>query len=148
TALRRATAVRDRRRGAMGILLVKAMPGVELGRPTEDDPALVGWLMERKALLEQTWARVLADMDAGDAMPPRERPVSAELRGRVRCPDCRGVLDGHGTGLRCAGCGAAFRSEYGVPILYPNLYSDTRRANGKVMRLIADICNGLRPLVA
>jgi hypothetical protein len=136
-ALARATAVRDHRRGAMGILLVKAMPGVEVGPPRED-PALVPWLMERKALLEATWLRLLAEMDGGRVLPERDRPVAAALRERLRCPDCHAPLAADGSGLRCSGCGATFRGEYGVPVLYPTRDADVgHQADVAVRRLAA-----------
>ena len=117
-ALARATTVRDHRSGAMGILLVKAMPGVEVGPPRED-PGLVQWLCERKALLEATWLRLLAAMDDDTAtMPDRERPIAPALLARLQCPACRGVLSAADGGIGCSGCAATFPVEYGVPILY------------------------------
>ena len=66
------TAVRDHRPGAMGILLVKATAGVEVGPPREA-PDLVPWLMERKAHLEATWLRLLAETDTDGVLPERAR---------------------------------------------------------------------------
>jgi SAM-dependent methyltransferase/uncharacterized protein YbaR (Trm112 family) len=141
-ALRRAVAVRDHRPGAMGILLVKGMPGAEIGPPRED-PALARWLIERKAALERTWVELLARMDAGTAeFPERERPVAPALLERLRCPDCRGALHRAATGVRCAACGTAFASEHGVPILYPARPPDEQAA---AVEALGRICGNDRP---
>jgi len=146
-ALARATAVRDHRPGAMGILLVKTMPGVEV-RPRGDESALAAWLVERKAALERTWPAIFAALDRGEGMPPRDRPVAPTLRERLRCPDCAGVLDARGSGLRCAGCAAEFAAEYGVPILYPTGDAGPQRAAGETLRRLCGDDAGRRRDVA
>ncbi len=135
-ALARATAVRDHRTGAMGILLVKAKPGAVV-EPPREDPGLAPWLMERKAHLEATWLRLLAEMETADVLPARDRPVADDLRARLRCPDCHAGLDGDANGLRCAGCRTTFAAEYGVPILYPTREPDPRRAGDAAVELLS-----------
>ena len=135
-ALERALAVRDHREGAMGILIVKSLPGAEIG-PARHDPGLPRWLMAEKARLERTWARLLAEMESGTAaFPERERPVATDLLGRLCCPDCRGRLSRADGGLRCDACGTVFRAEWGVPILYPARAPDPRRAAAEALARI------------
>jgi uncharacterized protein YbaR (Trm112 family) len=159
-ALHAATAVRDHRPGAMGILLVKAAPGAAV-RPAAARPDLARWLIDEKIRLERTWQRLLADMDAGRGeFPPRERPIATDLLARVVCPDCRGTFERAGSGLTCTACGARFAGEHGVPILYPTrarderevveesldrLCGDDRRRRWTVRRLLARLRRNERP---
>src|SRR4029077_18302177 len=63
-ALVRAVTVTDHRAGAMGVLLVKRMPGVPPVAPRpEDDPALARWLIERAAWAERTGLELLREHD-------------------------------------------------------------------------------------
>jgi uncharacterized protein YbaR (Trm112 family) len=135
-ALEKALAVRDHRAGAMGILLVKALPGAEVA-PASHDRGLARWLMAEKARLECTWERLLAEMDAGTAhFPERERPVATDLLARLCCPDCRGPLGRADGGVRCAACGTRFPGEYGVPILYPLRAPDAQVAAAEALARI------------
>jgi SAM-dependent methyltransferase len=45
------------------------------------------------------------------------RPIDPRLRDLLACPSCRGELDWGATEARCAGCGAAYRVEEGIPVL-------------------------------
>jgi len=128
-ALVRAVAEPGRVAGAMGLFAVKLQPGAPLA-PARDgaDAELARVVVDEAARFERhahdvlvACARHQLGMEAPPADPARARPVAAELRARLRCPDCRasGFRPGDGPGLVCAGCGQAFQSEYGIPILYP-----------------------------
>ena len=151
-ALGKALDIRDHREGAMGILLVKAMPGAEVA-PATHDSGLAAWLLGEKARLERTWERVLAEMDAGTAeFAERERPIATDLLARLCCPDCRGPLERAGGGVRCAACDTRFPGEHGVPILYPRRVPDARvaaaealaRIGGERRRIVGRLMRRLR----
>jgi len=129
-ALCRAVSERRHGDGAMGILLVKTQPGFALTPPgAERDRELARWLIDQAAWEERYTYLVMSvaaafnrnivpfPQDVADAL--RSRPVAAELRALLRCPDCRSDLDLDGRALRCRGCAHGFESEVGVPILYP-----------------------------
>jgi len=130
-ALCRAVRTRGHGPGAMGILVVRVMPGVEVG-PAEgvDEPGLARWLVERTAATQHAARALLAQMADGTApFAEVDRPVSAALCERLRCPDCRaGALEPAGAGVRCVGCGTAFRGEWGVPVLQPTRPRDEEAA--------------------
>jgi len=136
-ALYDAVAVRNHRPGAMGIVLVKAKPGAEVAA-AEPERELARWLMGEKARLERTWARLLAEIDAGTAtFAARDRPVAPDLLARLRCPDCRGPVRAGGDGVECECCAAHFPAEYGVPLLYPTRPPDEREAT---VEAVARLC--------
>lgn len=113
--------------GTMGIALAWTAPGVKLAlSPPGADAALARWLVAEVASLEYyTFAvlcahgvlRVRPDLEP--AGPSKDRPVAPALLARLQCPDCRGALEQDPGALRCAGCGARFATECGVPMLYP-----------------------------
>jgi SAM-dependent methyltransferase/uncharacterized protein YbaR (Trm112 family) len=113
--------------GTMGILFAWIAPGVRVGPARPDtDAALARWLVDEVASLEYYAFAVLCAhgvlVRRPELEPPgptRDRPVAAALLERLRCPDCRERLEQDARGLRCAGCGAPFPTEYGVPILHP-----------------------------
>src|SRR5712691_2850753 len=54
----------------------------------------------------------------------------------LACPDCRDVLAGDP--LRCVGCGRAFASENGIPVLLPSsMLGDTERRQHALYRAVA-----------
>lgn len=123
-ALDRAVRIDDHRPGAMGILLVKSKNGLAAA-PEKDSRALALWLIDRACELErfmQVLARQFADGKV--ELPEKERPVAAPLLDVLRCPDCRGRLDGRAGGVHCVACNESYRSEYGVPVVYPRRFAD------------------------
>lgn len=141
-ALTKAVAVGGHGPGAMGILLLKSMPGIVV-RPLrpEADADLARWLIARTARFQHALSRVVHQMADGTApFVERERPIAAALRQRLRCPDCRrGALDPAGAGLVCAACGTRFAGEWGVPILYPTRPRDQDAALAEALdRLCGD----------
>jgi hypothetical protein len=128
-ALVRAVAVPAHGTGALGLLVVKVEPGAPLADPRPGaDEERARLVIAEAARFERharevlvTCARHQLGWEAPPADPASDRPVAVELRARLRCPDCRaaGFAASDGPGLVCSGCGASFRSEYGVPILYP-----------------------------
>jgi len=135
TALCRAVAEGRHGDGAMGILIVKALPGAAVRPPQPDaDGQLARWLIDRAAYEERykylvtnlavTYLKNIAPFpqDVADAL--RQRPVAPALLSLLRCPDCRGELAPRGLGLRCRVCSRSFESELGVPILYPTASVD------------------------
>ncbi len=140
-ALCRAAAHRGHDRDAMGIVLMKAKPGVAL-RPERSDAELARWLVAKAVEFERYRDEVIA---VGalfrlrpETRPPetifRDRPVAATLLERLRCPNCRGVLANDGGGVRCTACGEAFPGEYGVPILYPTRVPEGAAAEDEAVR--------------
>jgi hypothetical protein len=130
-ALVRAVSTTAHGPGGLGLLVVKLQPGVPLAerRPGADEE-LARLVIAEAARFERhahdvlvTCARHKLGWEEPPADPALDRPVADELRARLRCPDCRaaGFAARGGPGLVCSGCGASFRSEYGVPILYPTL---------------------------
>jgi len=133
-ALVGALAVDNHRPGAMGIIVVKPMPGTTLTPPRPaDDPSLARWLVEHTAWAERTWLEVLRLHDGPADFARADRPVDAALLARLRCPDCRAPLASAEEGVACHGCGARFRSEYGVPILYPTRPRDPAMAEAEAL---------------
>ncbi len=134
-ALSRAVAVGDHRPGAMGILLVAVKPGAPVAPlRAENDGALAHWLIEQAVDLERfllPLARAVAEGKGELAAP--DRPIAAELLARLRCPDCRAVLERAGAGVRCVGCGAVFPGEHGVPIVYPTRLPDGPAAEAETL---------------
>jgi len=126
-ALVRAATPVQHGRGTMGVLLVRAAPGVVVALPApERDADLARWLVHEVASFEYyafaavCGAGVLRHRpDIGPSPPARERPVASALLARLQCPDCRAPLAQAESALRCTGCGGTFPTEYGVPILYP-----------------------------
>jgi SAM-dependent methyltransferase len=125
-ALCRAVSINDHRPGAMGVLLVKTQPGVELRPPRpENDPELARWLVGEVAAIERGGFVASAKFWNGTAVfPDRDDPIAESLLERVRCPDCRGLLQRVERGVRCPACDATFPVEYGVPVLYPKRERD------------------------
>jgi SAM-dependent methyltransferase/uncharacterized protein YbaR (Trm112 family) len=150
-ALVRAATPRPHGPGTMGILLVKVQPGTTPKPPLdpEADRALARWLVGTEAALERASYELLATHAAWelrpelrpDTPPPAvDRPVAPALLARLRCPDCRGALAQAPGALRCAECGTTFRTEQGVPILFP-----TRTQPGPDAALdeaVARLCGG------
>jgi len=135
-ALCRAASVTDHRRGAMGILIVKAQPGATLRPPAPNDHELAHWLIRRTASGQHAGARLVEQIRDGTAsFAEKDRPLAPELIALLRCPDCRGPLDAAGAGVRCPACGTVFAGEYGVPILYP-----TRQATDS--QWLSRLCQG------
>ncbi len=129
-ALHRAAAPQPHGPGTMGVVLVKVQPGTDLRPPLDADAdrALARWLVTTEAALEWESYMLLATHAAWnllphtrpDTPPPApDRPVAAPLLARLRCPDCRGPLVQAPSALRCARCATDFRTEQGVPILFP-----------------------------
>jgi SAM-dependent methyltransferase/uncharacterized protein YbaR (Trm112 family) len=121
SALVRAVSVDGHPDGAMGIVLVKPLADAPV-RPANPpgDAALADWLVGQAARYQDVVLELAAARSRGETvLPARERPVAAELRVRLCCPDCRGALAAAEGGLRCAACNADFAAEHGVPILYP-----------------------------
>lgn len=137
-ALRRAAAETRIVPGAMGILAVVPRDGAALPAGGEHDPALPGWLLDRTAEEERighellgivaAWRQGLAPVPREAVVALEQRPVAAALRQRLRCPDCRGPLDGDGLGLRCPACAHTFDGQMGVPILYATRDQDPETA--------------------
>jgi SAM-dependent methyltransferase/uncharacterized protein YbaR (Trm112 family) len=125
-ALHRAVAINDHRPGAMGILLVKSKQGVAPPAARhEDGSALATWLVDRACELERFMRALARQFAAGTVdLPEKDRPIAAPLLEVLRCPDCRGRLDGRGAGLRCGACNASYAGEFGVPIVYPRRLPD------------------------
>jgi SAM-dependent methyltransferase len=123
--------------GAMGILLVKPSPGVELAAPRPDgDAELAGWLIDQTAEFERFTIAVAERLRAGSSeLPERDRPVDPELIEWLRCPDCRTALESGGAEVHCRACGESFRAEYGVPILYPQRSDDHESGEEALHRL-------------
>lgn len=129
SALVRAVAVPAHGPSTLGLLVVKCTAGAPLAEPRPGaDEELARLVIDEAARYErharevmETCARHQLGWEVPPADPAPGRPVAAELRARLRCPDCRaaGFAAGDAPGLVCGGCGASFRSEYGVPILYP-----------------------------
>jgi SAM-dependent methyltransferase len=119
-ALSRAASIADHRPGAMGIFILKAKAGGELPSQREADVDLARWLIRRTAAGHDAGTRLVEQIRNGTApFAEPDRPIAAELRALLRCPDCRGALEPDRTGLRCPSCRVKFAGEYGVPILYP-----------------------------
>jgi SAM-dependent methyltransferase/uncharacterized protein YbaR (Trm112 family) len=136
-ALVRVLAVADHSAGAMGILLVKPMPGTTLAPPRPaDDAPLARWLIERTAWYERTLLELSRRHDGPDDFARRDRPVDAALLARLCCPDCRGPLVRTDGGVACSRCGASFPSEYGVPILYPTRPPDAAAGEVETLRRV------------
>jgi uncharacterized protein YbaR (Trm112 family) len=135
-ALLQAISIDDHRPGAMGILIVKAKPGAEIG-PARGDDALARWLVRRTAIGHHSGARLVAQIQNGTApFTEPDRPVAPTLLALVRCPDCRGRLTPQASGLHCSACDTDFPVEYGVPILYPQRRRDDDRLDdGSLRRL-------------
>lgn len=132
-ALCAAVAIDDHRPGAMGILIVKAKRGDAVAAAGDPRP-LAEWLIERTAAAQRDGFRLVEQIRAGTApFAAPERPVAAELLARLCCPDCRAALVNAGAGLRCSGCGAVFRGEYGVPVLYPQRYDEAADDEARVL---------------
>lgn len=167
-ALVRAATPRPHGPGTMGILLVKVQPGTTLRPPLDPhaERALARWLVGTEASLERASYELLASHAAWElhpelrpSTPPPapDRPVAAALLERLCCPDCRGPLAQAPSALRCAPCGAAFRTEQGVPILFPTrahealdeavarLCGDDAARAGAVRRLAARLRRNERP---
>jgi SAM-dependent methyltransferase/uncharacterized protein YbaR (Trm112 family) len=125
-ALCRAVSINDHRAGAMGVLLVKAQPGTVLRPPQpEKDPELARWLVDEVMEVERGGFIASEKFWNGTAeFPDRDDPIADSLLARIRCPDCRGVLDRIERGVRCPACAASFPVEYGVPVLYPRRERD------------------------
>jgi len=148
-ALVRAVAEPARVAGAMGLFVVKVQPGAALAPPRSGaDAELARVVVDEAARFERhahdvlvTCARHQLGMEAPPAEPALDRPVAPELRARLRCPDCRasGFRPGDGPGLVCAGCGGTFRSEYGIPILYPTRGD---AAGPSVEEAVVRLCDG------
>lgn len=146
-ALVRAATPRPHGPGTMGILLVKVQPDTPVRPPLdpEADRALARWLVETEASLERESYDLLATHAAWnlrpetrpDTPPPApDRPVAPALLARLRCPGCRGVLAPAPGTLRCAACGTTFRTEQGVPILFPTRTPDA------LDEAVARLCDG------
>lgn len=129
-ALVRAVAPQPHGPGTMGVVLVKVQPGTAVRPPLEADAerALARWLVATEAALEWESYMLLATHAAWDLLPHTrpdtpppapDRPVATPLLARLRCPDCRGSLAQGSSALRCVACGTDFRTEQGVPILFP-----------------------------
>jgi SAM-dependent methyltransferase len=127
-ALCRAVSSRAHGPGTMGILLLKTKGGSTIDAPDRaGDAALAEWLVREAAARERAgwfglaiWEvmRQRPELRPADLMP--EHPVADSLLPLLQGPDCRGELERGAPALRCRACGAAFASEYGVPILYPS----------------------------
>jgi uncharacterized protein YbaR (Trm112 family) len=120
-ALCRATAVADHRPGSMGILIVKAAADAPIAPPPPAaDRDLVRWLIAQAAAYERFTVALARALETGDpGLPDPVRRLDPELCARLRCPDCRGAVEPARAAARCTACGAVFRVEYGVPIMYP-----------------------------
>jgi SAM-dependent methyltransferase len=120
-ALCRATAVADHRPGSMGILIVKAAAGAAVSPPPPAaDRDLVRWLVAQAAAHERFTVALARALEAGEpGLPDPARPLDPGLCARLRCPDCRAAMELARAAARCTACGAVFRVEYGVPIMYP-----------------------------
>ena len=147
-ALRRAAGETRHVAGAMGVLAVVARDGALQAAARADDDSLPAWLLERTAeeerIVQETLA-VAAAWQQGVAAVPQAaadalvyRPIADDLRRRLCCPDCRATLAADGLGLRCATCGHAFSSQYGVPILYPQRADDGGAFADALARLCGD----------
>ena len=134
--------------GTAGILVLKLLRGSSLARADVDEAALAGWLVAQVAAIEREQFAVLERYrEVGEAVqrdqpdlpeaavtaraiamvaPDPGRPVAAALLERLCCPDCHGRLTPSPAGVRCATCGAAFASEYGVPRLDPKRLPEDR----------------------
>src|SRR5262249_5810733 len=109
------------------------------------------WLIEQTAMSFRRGAfRLLPAIVAGTAeLAERDRPVAPTLLERLRCPDCRtGALVAVPDAVRCVACGRSFRSEYGVPILYPTAGRDESAALGEAVDRLCDGDAGRRRTVA
>lgn len=119
-ALCRSVEVADHRPGSMGILIVKTKHGAPVRPRTTDDRELARWLIDRTAAGQAAGYSLVEQIRNGTApFAERERPIAAELRALLRCPDCRGELEPAGSGLYCRRCDTVFAGEYGVPVLHP-----------------------------
>ena len=137
-ALARSVEVSDHRPGSMGILIVKAKPGAVVRPAASDVRDLARWLIDRTAAGQARLYRLAEQIRAGTApFAQPERPVAAELLGLLRCPDCRGALEGRGPGLRCPACGTDFPGEYGVPVLYPVRTGESAAPGAESLRRLA-----------
>jgi hypothetical protein len=125
-ALCRAVAVDGHGPGAMGMLVVKTMPGTSIAPPRPGgDAELARWLVEQAAAFEPRIVDLVFRIGEGRAeLVPPDRPVAPSLLARVRCPDCTGALRSDAAGLACMRCAARFAAEYGVPILHPSRAPD------------------------
>jgi SAM-dependent methyltransferase len=136
-ALCKAVRVVDHRPGSMGILIVKAKPGAAT-HPAAADDELARWLVERTGAAQAAGYRLVEQIRSGTApFAAPDRPIANELLALLRCPDCLGVLERAGSGLRCAACASTFAGEYGVPILYPARSSEPRAEAEWLPRLCA-----------
>jgi SAM-dependent methyltransferase/uncharacterized protein YbaR (Trm112 family) len=128
--------------GTMGILFAWIAPGVTVAPPRADaDAALARWLVDEVASLEYYAFAVLCAQgvllrrpELEPPGPTRDRPVAPALLDRLQCPDCRDRLAQAALGLRCAGCGAHFPTEYGVPILHPGREHDDAAGRDEAVR--------------
>ncbi len=129
-ALCHAVTVNEHRPGAMGILLVKAMPEVELVAPDpHSDRVLARWLIDQAVSLERSGFSAREKFWNGTAeFPATHSPIAPALLAVVRCPDCGGPLSPHGAGALCPACQTEFPGSYGVPILYPTRASESPAA--------------------
>jgi SAM-dependent methyltransferase len=130
--------------GTMGIVLARTAPGVEVAPPRpESDLTLARWLVNEVASLEYySFAALCAHgllrvrPELAPPGPTVDRPVAPALRARLQCPDCLGALSQDAAALRCAGCGASFPTEYGVPNLHPTRTRDDRAAREQAVGLL------------
>jgi SAM-dependent methyltransferase/uncharacterized protein YbaR (Trm112 family) len=140
-SLNQAIAIDDHRPGAMGILLVKSKDGVAPpAARDEDGSALAAWLVDRACELERFMRALALQFAAGTVdLPEKDRPIADPLLEVLRCPDCRGCLEGSGAGLRCVSCNESYPGEYGVPIVYPRRLPDgPETIDESVRRLCGD----------
>ena len=118
-ALCRATTVTDHRLGSMGIVIVKAAQA-PTAPPSAADRGLVRWLIAQAAAHERFTLGLARVLEAGAVdLPGTAQPLDSSLTALLRCPDCRAAVEPVGAAARCTACGAVFRVDHGVPIMYP-----------------------------
>lgn len=132
-ALSAAVAVNDHRPGSMGILTVKAKAGGE-PQPAGDPEPLARWLIDRTAAGQRAGFRLVERIRNGTAaFAAADRPISSQLLALLRCPDCRGPLEPEGSGARCQRNGTIFKGEFGVPIMYPQIFHESADPEEEVL---------------